>query len=83
LAASHNPQVLVMYQEVLIALAWYTFMLEVQAKANCEKDKRKHRLFGLKLENLATEIMFCCLPKIWEIWQSILIHRRTSWAFKI
>jgi hypothetical protein len=42
-----------MYQETLIALARYTFLLEVQSQANCEKDKRKHLDFGLNLENIA------------------------------
>jgi hypothetical protein len=52
--ASH-PQVSVMYQEILIALAQYTFLLEVQAQANCEKDRRKLLHFcWLKLENVAS-----------------------------
>jgi hypothetical protein len=33
-AASH-PQILVFYQELLIALACYTFLLEVKASAEC------------------------------------------------
>jgi hypothetical protein len=33
------PQVSVIHQEILISLAWYTFLLEVQAQANYEKDK--------------------------------------------
>jgi hypothetical protein len=53
-AASH-PQVSVMYQETLIALARYTFMLEVQAQANCEKDRRKLLDFcWLNLGNVAS-----------------------------
>ncbi len=53
-AASH-PQVSVIHQEVLIALARYTFLLEVQAQANCEKDRRKLLDFcWLKLENVAS-----------------------------
>jgi hypothetical protein len=53
-AASH-PQVSVMYQETLIALARYTFLLEVQAQANCEKDRRKLLDFcWLNLENVAS-----------------------------
>jgi hypothetical protein len=53
-AASH-PQVSVMYQETLITLARYTFLLEVQAQANCEKDRRKLLDFcWLKLENVAS-----------------------------
>jgi hypothetical protein len=46
--ASH-PQVSVMHQEIMITLAWYTFLLEVQAQSNCEKDRRK-----LLLENVAS-----------------------------
>jgi hypothetical protein len=53
-AASH-PLVSVMYQEILMALAGYTFLLEVQAQANCEKDRRKLLDFcWLKLENVAS-----------------------------
>jgi hypothetical protein len=52
-AASH-PQVSVMHQEVLIALDRYTFLLEVQAQANYEKDRRKLLdFYWLKLENVA------------------------------
>jgi hypothetical protein len=36
--ASH-PQVSVMHQEILISLARYTFLLEVQAQPNYERDK--------------------------------------------
>jgi hypothetical protein len=44
-----------MYQETLIALARYTFLLEVQAQANCEKDRRKLLDFcWLNLENVAS-----------------------------
>jgi hypothetical protein len=53
--AASNPQVSVMHQEILIALARYTFLLEVQAQANCEKDRRKLLDFcWLKLENVAS-----------------------------
>jgi hypothetical protein len=53
-AASH-PQVSVMYQGTLIALARYTFLLEVQAQAICEKDRRKLLDFcWLNLENVAS-----------------------------
>jgi hypothetical protein len=40
--ASH-PQVSVMHQEILISLARYTFLLEVQAQANYEKDKNSRK----------------------------------------
>jgi hypothetical protein len=44
-----------MDQGILIALAQYTFLLEVQAQANCEKDRRKHLDFSLlKVENIAS-----------------------------
>jgi hypothetical protein len=44
-----------MHQKILISLAQYNFLLEVQAQANYEKNRRK--LFGfywLKLENVAS-----------------------------
>jgi hypothetical protein len=44
-----------MHQEILIALAQYTFLLEMQAEANCEKDRRKLLdFYWLKLENVAS-----------------------------
>jgi hypothetical protein len=50
-----HPQVLVIHQEILIALARYTFLLEVQAQANCEKDRRKLLdFYWLKLKNVAS-----------------------------
>jgi hypothetical protein len=41
-AASH-PQVSVMHQEILISLARFTFLLEVEAQANYEKDKESRK----------------------------------------
>jgi hypothetical protein len=54
--ASH-PQVSVMHQEILISLARYIFLLEVQEQANYEKDKdsRKQIDFAwLTLEKIAS-----------------------------
>jgi hypothetical protein len=40
--ASH-PQVSMMHQEILISLAQFTFLLEVEAQANYEKDKESRK----------------------------------------
>jgi hypothetical protein len=51
-AASH-PQVSVIHQEILIALACYTFLLDVQAQASCEKDGKNIDFSWLQLTNLS------------------------------
>ncbi len=51
-AASH-PQVSVIHQEILISLARYTFLLEVKAQANCEKDGKNIDFSWLQLSSLA------------------------------
>jgi hypothetical protein len=72
-AASH-PQVSVMHQEILIALARYTFLLEVQAQANCEKDRRKLLDFcWLKLEDVAS-----CSPSALSLTNWLLSWHRSS-----
>jgi hypothetical protein len=54
--ASH-PQVSVMHQQILISLARYTFLLEVQVQANYEKDKDSRKQIDfvwLTLEKIAS-----------------------------